>query len=138
MKKIITFTFFALVFACLSSCLREEVPYNNGITYFNKGYYNHAITNFSEAIRIDPKFADAYVGRGNAYLYKKEYDAAMEDYNKALQLAPDNAGAYAGRGNAHRINGDIAQATADWEAALKIDPDNKEARKNMDQALGKN
>jgi Flp pilus assembly protein TadD len=35
-----------------------------------EGDYDTAIRRFNEAIRLDPKFARAYHGRGVAYFYK--------------------------------------------------------------------
>ena len=134
MKKFITAVLLALVFACFSSCLRAEVPYHNGITYFNKGNYTLSIANFTEAIRLEPKYTDAYLGRGNAYLYKKEYDKAIEDYNHTLVLDPEKAEAYLYRGVAYDNKGDRSQATADWNTALKFDPDSKIIKQTIEHA----
>ena len=44
--------------------------YNRGIAYFAKGNLDAAITNFTEAIRLDQKFAIAYYNRGVTYVKK--------------------------------------------------------------------
>ena len=58
------------------------------------GDHDKAIADFSEAIRLDPKRADAYYGRGTAYGHKGEYDKAIADYSDAIRLAPPKADAY--------------------------------------------
>ena len=40
---------------------------NRGHAYINKGDYDRAIADYTEAIRLDPKYAIAYGNRGKAY-----------------------------------------------------------------------
>ncbi len=63
-----------------------EAYLNNGNTNLEKGYYDHAISDYSKAIQLDPKFASAYNNRGYAYYKKGEYDYAWTDINKAKSL----------------------------------------------------
>jgi len=42
----------------------------------------------SEAIRLNPNYADAYTNRGEDYYKKKEYDQARADYEAALGIDP--------------------------------------------------
>ena len=53
-----------------------------------------AIAHYDEAIRVDPKFANPYIGRGNAYQSKNDYDKAIADYDEAIRLDPKDAIAY--------------------------------------------
>ena len=66
--------------------------------WYNKGEHDKAITDFSEAIRLDPKYVNAYIGRGLCWYNKGEYEKAMADYNEAIRLDPEYAGAYLNRG----------------------------------------
>ena len=45
----------------------------------------------AEAIKLNPKYVDAYNGRGNAHLNKHEYDEAVADYSEAVKLNPNFA-----------------------------------------------
>jgi len=52
------------------------------------GQYEEAIAGYNEAIRIDPKYARAYVGRGVAYHRLGKYERAIHDHDQAIQLDP--------------------------------------------------
>jgi lipoprotein NlpI len=47
-----------------------------------------------KALDLDPKYVDAYNGRGGAWLEKREYDKAIADYTTALELDPEHKFAY--------------------------------------------
>jgi tetratricopeptide (TPR) repeat protein len=61
---------------------------NRAIELRERGEYDKAIADYSEAIRIDGELSGAYTGRGLAYEGKAEVDKARADYRKALTLAP--------------------------------------------------
>ena len=46
---------------------KAEIYIDRGIAYENKGEYDKAIADYTEAIRLDPKDAKAYCSRGWAY-----------------------------------------------------------------------
>jgi len=56
------------------------------MAYGQKGKYGRAISDYTKAIEINPRFAEAYYNRGIAYYYKKEYDKSLEDVEKAKKL----------------------------------------------------
>ncbi len=86
---------------------------------------------FREAIRLDPKFADAYAGLADVLtqLMRKRQevsgaspaDAAAASL-RAVELAPDLADAYVARGNALLINKDFDGSQQAFERALALDP----------------
>jgi formylglycine-generating enzyme required for sulfatase activity len=55
-----------------------------------KGEYDKAIADCTEAIRLDPKHVEAYHNRGVAYWNKGEYDKAIADFTEAIRLEPTN------------------------------------------------
>jgi len=87
-----------------------------------KGDYDRAIADCNEAIRLDPKFAEAYNNRGNAYYAKGNYDRAIADASEAIWLDPSLALAYNNRGNAYYAKGDYDRAIADASEAIRLDP----------------
>jgi tetratricopeptide (TPR) repeat protein len=75
--------------------LSDARAYNGrGITYLKKGQYNQAISDFTKALEIIPRFAAAYNNRGLAYSDKGQYDQAISDFTKALEIKPRFAAAY--------------------------------------------
>jgi tetratricopeptide (TPR) repeat protein len=64
-------------------CLKALVAMGNGNT-------DKAIAAYTEAIGREPKYAYAYIGRGDAYLLKGDLDRALLDYDHAVRLDPNN------------------------------------------------
>ena len=62
--------------------------YNSrGNAWSAKGDHDHAIADYTEAIRLDPKSFNAYKNRGQEYFYKGEFPAAAADMLRATDLA---------------------------------------------------
>ena len=53
---------------------------------------NIEIAEFTEAIRLDPTYAEAYYRRGLAYDDMEKVDKAEADFDEAIRLSPDAAG----------------------------------------------
>jgi tetratricopeptide (TPR) repeat protein len=88
---------------------------------FDVGDYPGAAADYDRAIRLNPKYADAYNNRGNLrYLYLKNPKGAMSDYNKAIALRPSST-AYLNRGNLKVDQNDIRGAIADYDRAIVLD-----------------
>jgi tetratricopeptide (TPR) repeat protein len=47
---------------------------------------DEAITEFTRALKINPRYAEAHSNRANAYLKKGEYRKALYDLNRAKSL----------------------------------------------------
>jgi tetratricopeptide (TPR) repeat protein len=61
--------------------------YNNrGWDYGAKGQHDQAITDYTKALEIDPRYDIAYNNRAVAFFTKKAYDRAWEDVRKAQSL----------------------------------------------------
>jgi tetratricopeptide (TPR) repeat protein len=95
--------------------------YNRGITYGTERDYDHAIADYTEAIRLDPQYADAFGNRANAYRDKHDLDRALADYGEALRIRP-GANDYYNRGNAYYLKEDYDRAIADYTEAIRLDP----------------
>ena len=93
-----------------------------GKSRLEKRHYDAAVAAFTEAIRLDPKNAEAYESRGEAYESKDEHDKAIADYNEAIRLVPKDAGAYCGRGIVYRYKHENDKAIADYTEAVRLNP----------------
>lgn len=61
-----------------------------GNTWEKRGEYDNAITEYTEALRVDRSYAVAYFSRGLAWGKKGEYGKAVADYNQGLLFKPND------------------------------------------------
>jgi len=97
-----------------------KIYFDRGMDSLSLLHYDKAISDYSEAIRLDPNYANAYCGRGIAYYEVKNYDKAISDYSEAIRLDPSLANAYYGRGIAYLQTGNRAEANADFGTAERL------------------
>ena len=95
--------------------------YNRATARKELGDVKGSIDDNNAAIKINPKFAEAYFNRGNSYAELGDEKAAMKDYNKAIALTPQFAKAYYNRGHLRYKGGDVEAAALDWERAASLD-----------------
>ncbi|MBI3863133.1 MAG: tetratricopeptide repeat protein, partial [Planctomycetia bacterium] len=62
--------------------------YNLGFAYKHLKQWAMAVPAYREAIRLDPRMADAYLNLGNVYSAMKNYAQAASHFRKALDLKP--------------------------------------------------
>ena len=97
--------------------------HERALSYRSKGDSDRAIADLSEAIRLDPKYAEAYYLRGVSYRNKGDLARAISDYSEAIRLDPKLAAAYNNRGNAYKDKGDFDRAIADFNEAIRLAPE---------------
>jgi tetratricopeptide (TPR) repeat protein len=107
---------------------------NEAQTYYDQGLTDAelkndqvAISNFSQAIKLNPSFAGAYNDRGVIYVKLKNYQAAIADFNQTIKLDPSFAGAYSNRGLAYTYLKEYQAAIADFNQTIKLNPDYADA-----------
>ncbi len=99
------------------------VTYNNrGEEWKAKRDLSRAMTDYEQAIRIDPQYATAYNGRGSIFYLRGELDRAMADFDQAIKLDPKYANAYYNRGMAREKKNDLRRALADFKRFAQLDP----------------
>jgi len=97
-----------------------EAYCSRGVAYGQKGSYDKAIADLTEAIRLDPKLVQAYYSRGISYWHKGSHDRAIADFNQAIRRNPKLAVAYYGRGCAYWYYGQKAKAEEDFAHAKRL------------------
>jgi tetratricopeptide (TPR) repeat protein len=85
--------------------------YQQGLEAISVGNLNLAIETFTEAIRLSPQFAEAYLQRGLAYYELQNYENAITDYNTIIEFNPQSAISYTSRALAYS-----AVLSRDWAA----------------------
>lgn len=99
-------------------------------TQLEKGQTAGAIVNYREALKANPKNAEAIEGLSEALTVvgietagESNNQAALVYFNEAVKLDPKNAVAFAKIGEIHDANGRNDEAIVNYEAALKLDPE---------------
>ena len=116
------------IVGCSSDSDEATAYYNLGVVCNEKGEYDQAIAHCTEAIRLKPDYAEAYVYRGAAHVANGEQDdQAIADCTEAIRLKPDYPEAHYIRGLAYGAKGNQDQAIADFTAAIRLQPDDAKA-----------
>ncbi len=89
--------------------------------------YTQATADFDEAIRLDPKYARAYLYRADVWYDKKDYDKAIAGFSEAIRVDPKYSLAYVYRADAWCYQKQYDKAIVDYEVAIRLDPDNSSA-----------
>jgi serine/threonine protein kinase/Tfp pilus assembly protein PilF len=83
--------------------------------------FTKAIDDYSEAIRLDPRSAEAWYRRGFARYYLRDYDDAIKDYTEAIHLDPTDGRAYFERARAwHNGKNQYEKSVEDCTEAIRL------------------
>ncbi|MGI0036393.1 MAG: tetratricopeptide repeat protein, partial [Nitrososphaera sp.] len=96
--------------------------YNKGRNQMSNEKFLDAIRSFELAIRVDPKYVDAWVEKGYAHFHLGEYSVAISSYNRAIELDVENAPAWNLKGLAYYKMKNYEKAIDSCEKALDINP----------------
>ena len=103
---------------------------SRGWTFVERRDWDRAITDFNEAIRLDPNFARAYRNRSVAYFRKGDHNRALADANQSIRIDPNNYNSYSNRGWLYLEMGDNDRAIADYSEAIRLDDPNADSYNN--------
>lgn len=93
--------------------------------------FDLAITEFTNAIQLEPKNVEAYYWRGFCFYQMKDYENALNDFNTTIQYKNDHAKAYYWRGLSYMgveeeqkasTSSGALRAIADFNQAIKLNP----------------
>jgi len=108
-----------------------------GVLKASQGEYQEGINFLVQALKINPKSAEAFLNLGNALQGAKRNEEALASYDKALAIKSDYVEALSNRGVVLRQFGRDADAIESYDRALAIKPDYAPALKNRDHILSK-
>jgi tetratricopeptide (TPR) repeat protein len=95
---------------------------NRGAAYRRNRDVDRAIADYNEAIRLNPKFEEAFNLRGVARVDKGEFRLSIDDFAAAIRINPKNFAAYTNRGENYAELGDLDRAIADYSKAIALNP----------------
>ncbi|MEH2195733.1 MAG: tetratricopeptide repeat protein [Nostoc sp.] len=120
----------SLSISSINSQMNAENFFNRGNDKREKKDYQGAIEDYSQTIKINPNYVDAYNYRGVARSALGDNKGAIEDYNQAIKINPNYYKAYNNRGIARSALGDKNGAIEDYNQAIKINPNLDKAYNN--------
>ncbi|MBN2145374.1 MAG: protein kinase [Candidatus Aureabacteria bacterium] len=81
--------------------LKSHSHFKRGVQKYRSNELDQAITEWDQALLINPALVKTYLWRGSAYSRKGDEERAFLDFNKALEMDPDNPLIYYERGAAY-------------------------------------
>ncbi len=93
------------------------------------------IAMYKEAVKVDPKNANAWIGLGNTLMDAGKFKDAIEAYGKALEIQPGNVNVRVDMGTCFRRAGKPDIAVAAYRKALEIEPNHVNANLNLGVVL---
>jgi tetratricopeptide (TPR) repeat protein len=89
---------------------------------YSQDDFDRAVADYSEAIRLDPKYAFAFGNRARTHRSLGNLDQAIADFNKSLEINPNNANDFNGRGVVYLDRQAYEKAIADFSEAIRLNP----------------
>jgi len=100
-----------------------EFYLNSGAFFADREDYAATIRAATNALRLSPQNAEAFVMRGHAHYEMEQDDQALADILRGVELAPDSAFAHAMLGLMYLTRAEFEEAGKAYAASLKCDGD---------------
>ncbi len=101
----------------------NEVAHNGaGQADLQNGDTNAAISQFQQALQINPTFSPAHENLGNVLVELGRFNEAISQYQSFLQIEPDNPDVHEDLGIALFRRGKTDEAISQFQEALRIKP----------------
>ena len=102
--------------------IRSLIFKHRGMAYFARSNYEEAITDFSEALLLDPKSYKTAYYAGVVFSVMQRYPEAVDEFNRSLEIHPYQPYCLFRRAQVYYHLEDYPQALADCGAALALEP----------------
>ena len=106
--------------------------WKKGNSLFEASKFQEAVSEYNEAARIDPSYADAYFNRALTERIMHDYDAARKDLEMVIKLQPKSADAPLLIGDIAESRNDLLGARFWYEKSLSNNPDYVEAKNRLE------
>ncbi len=120
--------------------IRKQSYYHSAVKYFAKGDYNSAAIQSRNAVKVDPRFADAHYELAQCYLKLGYIKQAYDELNTTVDLTPGNLKAQEDLGYILFVGRKYDEAGAKAKWVISRDANNADAYAllaNVDAAQGR-
>ncbi len=107
--------------------------WKKGNSFFESSKFEDALQEFEAAIKIDPKYADAYFNRALTERVMNRFQEARADLEKVIELQPTSADAPLLIGDMAESKNDLLGARYWYEKSLSNNPDYAEAKNRLER-----
>jgi uracil-DNA glycosylase family 4 len=104
---------------------QQKKPYRESLPQ------DQALSDFDEAIRLEPNEAQPYAERGALYYLRGNFDQAIADCTQAIRFGPKNPDLYFVRGASFHQKGNLERAICDLTEAVRLDPNREEFKEQL-------
>jgi tetratricopeptide (TPR) repeat protein len=118
-----------------ATALDHKYAPNLAAVYQQRGYaaatnqqFQDAISDYGEAIKINPEDPRIYEQRAAVEMKLNDMDKALADYSAAIKLKPNEVRYLNYRAYIYELKNDLKNSIADTEKVLKLDAKNQEAK----------
>src|SRR5713101_7810991 len=105
-----------------------EPYYEQGVQYLRQEQWKSASASFEEALKLDPRRADAENGLGVALGKLGDQEASVAAFRRAIEIDPNYAEAHYNLAIWFQLSGDVEQAISELTTAVKLRPDYEDAQ----------
>jgi hypothetical protein len=113
----------------------DSLLVRSGIDECSSKNFDAAIADYTQALQVNARNAEAYANRAIARLENGDVAGAMADDSRALELSPNNPDIYACRALARQIHGDFSGALVDYDGVIELSPDDSSSAQLFRQIL---
>jgi putative PEP-CTERM system TPR-repeat lipoprotein len=99
-----------------------EAFYFLGLSYYNRGEYESALSQFRKILDVVPSSRQARLMTGNILLAQKRVDDAIDQFSKVIKDNDNDAVAHNMLGSAYMSKGMFEEGMRELNRATKIDP----------------
>jgi tetratricopeptide (TPR) repeat protein len=125
-----------LLGACAKDPQKAKAKYlAEGQKYMKKGQYGDASVEFRNALRLDPRFVEAYYQLAQADLAQRDWQGAYASLEKAIELDPGRLDARLDRGRLYLAARQFDNAEEEANAILQKEPKNVGAYQILGAAM---
>jgi tetratricopeptide (TPR) repeat protein len=108
----------------VTSISESQTHATRGQALARSGKAEDALSEFDQAIALDPNNAQALYGRGLLHQGERQHQLAIDDFTAANGLTPQRAEPLLGRASSYLAMDKAREAAADLDEAAQADPQN--------------